>query len=166
MYLLQNYCTCFGRPSRPSSGVHKSVVVACGTDHTIWGANVFKRDQIRTDFFFSMLCCRPLLSRFIPSFENFILVKLTTLAWNCWLLRLLSVFLVVYFVASLAYGLGYCNGRPYLVTFKEACFPDSMICTRVCNYSFMYSSLLPRQYDLYKRLLLQFYVLKLAPQTV
>ena len=28
---------------------------------------------------------------------------------------------------------------PYLVTFEEACFPDSMICTRGCNYSFMYS---------------------------
>ena len=28
---------------------------------------------------------------------------------------------------------------PYLVTFKEACSPDSTICTRGCNYSFMYS---------------------------
>jgi len=28
---------------------------------------------------------------------------------------------------------------PYLVTFKEACFLDSMTCTRGCNYSFMYS---------------------------
>jgi len=26
----------------------------------------------------------------------------------------------------------------YLVTFEEACFPDSMICTRGCNYSFVY----------------------------
>jgi len=25
------------------------------------------------------------------------------------------------------------------VTFEEACFPDSVICTRGCNYSFMYS---------------------------
>ena len=24
IYLLLNYCTCFGRPSRPSSGVHKT----------------------------------------------------------------------------------------------------------------------------------------------
>ena len=60
IYLLLNYSTCFGRPSRPSSGVHKTVVVASGTD-------------------------------------------------------------------------------PYLVTFEEACFPDSMICTRGCNYSFVYS---------------------------
>jgi len=34
-YLLLNY---FGHPSHPSSGVHKTVVVASGTDHTIWGA--------------------------------------------------------------------------------------------------------------------------------
>ena len=46
IYLLLNYCTCFGRPSRPSSGVHKTVVAACGTDHTIWGASFFNRDQM------------------------------------------------------------------------------------------------------------------------
>ena len=28
---------------------------------------------------------------------------------------------------------------PYLVMFAEACSPDSMICTRGCNYSVMYS---------------------------
>ena len=39
IYLLLNYCTCFGRPSRPSSGVHKTVVAASGTDHTIWEAS-------------------------------------------------------------------------------------------------------------------------------
>ena len=48
IYLSPNYCTCFGRPSRPSSGVHQTVVAASGTDHTIWGASFFKRDQIRT----------------------------------------------------------------------------------------------------------------------
>jgi len=36
IYLLLNYSTCFGRPSHPSSGVHKTVVAASGTDHTIW----------------------------------------------------------------------------------------------------------------------------------
>ena len=36
IYLLLNYSTCFGRPSRPSSGVHKTVVAASGTEHTIW----------------------------------------------------------------------------------------------------------------------------------
>ena len=38
IYLLLNYSTCFGRPSRPSSGVHKTVVAASGTYHTIWEA--------------------------------------------------------------------------------------------------------------------------------
>jgi len=30
IYLLLNYSTCFGRPSRPSSGVHKTVIAASG----------------------------------------------------------------------------------------------------------------------------------------
>jgi hypothetical protein len=38
-YLLLNYSTCFGLPSRPSSGIHKKVVAASGTYHTIWGAD-------------------------------------------------------------------------------------------------------------------------------
>ena len=50
IYLMLNYSTCFGRPSRPSSGVHKTVVAASGTDHNIWGASFSKRDQIRTLF--------------------------------------------------------------------------------------------------------------------
>ena len=36
IYLLLNYSKFFGRPLRPSSGVHKTVVAASGTDHTIW----------------------------------------------------------------------------------------------------------------------------------
>ena len=44
IYLLLNYSTCFGRPSRPSSALHKTVVAASGTDHTVWGACFFKRD--------------------------------------------------------------------------------------------------------------------------
>jgi len=46
IYLVINYSTCFGRPSRPSSGVHKTVVAAFGKDHTIWEASFFKRDKI------------------------------------------------------------------------------------------------------------------------
>jgi len=38
IYLLLNYSTCFERPSRPLSGVHKTVISASGTDHTIWEA--------------------------------------------------------------------------------------------------------------------------------
>jgi len=48
IYLLLNYSTCFGRPSRPSTGVHKTVVAASGTDHTMWGASFFEHDQIKT----------------------------------------------------------------------------------------------------------------------
>jgi len=67
--LLLNYCTCFGRPSRPSSGVHKTVVAASGTDHTL------SREQASSN----------------------------------------------------------------VTKFEETCSPDSMICTRGCNYSFMHS---------------------------
>jgi len=37
----------FRTSTRPSSGVHKTVLAACGTDHTVWGASFFKRCQIR-----------------------------------------------------------------------------------------------------------------------
>jgi len=50
IYLLLNYSTCFGRQSRPSSGVHKTVVAASGTDHTIRGASFLKRDQIMSPY--------------------------------------------------------------------------------------------------------------------
>jgi len=47
IYVLINYCTCFERPSRPSSRVHKTFVAASGsTDNTICGASFLKRDQI------------------------------------------------------------------------------------------------------------------------
>ena len=35
IYLLQIYSTCFGCPSHPSSGVHKTVNEASGTGHSI-----------------------------------------------------------------------------------------------------------------------------------
>jgi len=44
IYLLLNYSTYFGHPSRPSSGVHKTVVAASGP----WGTSFVQRDQIRT----------------------------------------------------------------------------------------------------------------------
>jgi len=34
IYLLQIYSTCFGYPSHPSSGVHKTVTAASGTCHS------------------------------------------------------------------------------------------------------------------------------------
>jgi len=48
IYLLLNNCTCFGHPSRPSSGLHETVFAASGTDRTIWGTNFLKRDKIRS----------------------------------------------------------------------------------------------------------------------
>jgi len=39
IYLLLIYYTCFGCPSCPSSGIHKTVAAASGTGHTIWGAS-------------------------------------------------------------------------------------------------------------------------------
>jgi len=35
VYLLQNYSTCFGCPSYPSSRVHQTVTAASGTGHSI-----------------------------------------------------------------------------------------------------------------------------------
>jgi len=48
IYLLLNYSACFGRPSRPSSGVHKTADAASSTNHTIWGSNFFKRPYLVT----------------------------------------------------------------------------------------------------------------------
>ena len=39
IYLLQNYSTCFGSPSHPSSGVHKTVTAASGTGHIMYPGN-------------------------------------------------------------------------------------------------------------------------------
>jgi len=52
IYLLLNYSTYsyFGGPSRPSSGVHKTEVAVSGTDHTIWEASFFKRDNVVVTF--------------------------------------------------------------------------------------------------------------------
>ena len=56
IYLLLNYSTCFGRPSRPSSGVHKTAVAASGTDHTIWEASFFRFEKACSPD--SMICTR------------------------------------------------------------------------------------------------------------
>ena len=40
IYLLLNHSTCFGSPSSSLSVVHKTVVAASGTDHTIWEASL------------------------------------------------------------------------------------------------------------------------------
>jgi len=41
IYLLQTYSTCFGCPSHPLSGVHKTVTAATGTGHITYpGKNI------------------------------------------------------------------------------------------------------------------------------
>ena len=45
IYLLQNHSTCFGCPSHPSSGVHKTVTAASGTGHSIWATTFLQRGQ-------------------------------------------------------------------------------------------------------------------------
>ena len=49
IYLLLNYSTCFRHPSCPSSGAHKTVVAASGTDHTIWGVSFFEEEAHSPD---------------------------------------------------------------------------------------------------------------------
>ena len=39
VYLLQNYSTCFGCLSHPSSGVHQTVTAASGTGHSVRATN-------------------------------------------------------------------------------------------------------------------------------
>ena len=43
IYLLQIYSTCFGCPSHPSSGVHKTVTAASGTGHSISATTFLQR---------------------------------------------------------------------------------------------------------------------------
>ena len=47
IYLLQNYSTCFGCLSHPSSGVHKIVTAASGTGHNIRVTTFLQRGLIR-----------------------------------------------------------------------------------------------------------------------
>ena len=45
IYLLQNHSTCFGCPSHPTSGVHKTVTAASGTGHSIWATTFLHSGQ-------------------------------------------------------------------------------------------------------------------------
>ena len=46
IYLLQNHSTCFGCPSHPSSGVHKTVTAASGTGHSTWCIQVLRSPNL------------------------------------------------------------------------------------------------------------------------
>ena len=47
IYLLQNYSTCFGCLSHPSSAVHQTVTAASGTGHSIRATTFCQRGLIR-----------------------------------------------------------------------------------------------------------------------
>ena len=47
IYLLQNYCVCFGCPSHLSSGVHKTVTAASGTGHSVRATTFLQCGLIR-----------------------------------------------------------------------------------------------------------------------
>jgi len=46
IYLLQVYSTFFGRPSRQSSGVHKTITAASGTGHSNGATTFLQRGLI------------------------------------------------------------------------------------------------------------------------
>jgi len=43
IYLLQNHPTCFGCPSHPPTGVHKTITAASGTGHSVWATAFLQR---------------------------------------------------------------------------------------------------------------------------
>ena len=47
VYLLQNYSTCFGCLSHPSSGVHKTVTAASRTGNSVRATTFHQRGLIR-----------------------------------------------------------------------------------------------------------------------
>jgi len=47
VYLLQNYSTCWGCLSHPSSGVHQSVTAASGTGHSVRATTFHQHGLIR-----------------------------------------------------------------------------------------------------------------------
>ena len=47
VYLLQNYSTCFGCLSHPSSGVHQTVTATSCTGHSVRATTFRQRGQIR-----------------------------------------------------------------------------------------------------------------------
>jgi hypothetical protein len=48
IYLLQNHSICFGCPSHPSSGVHKTVTAASGTGRSTWVTTFLQRNLIKS----------------------------------------------------------------------------------------------------------------------
>ena len=51
VYLLQNYSTCFGCPSYPSSGIHQTVTAASGTGNNVTATTLRQRGLISCFFY-------------------------------------------------------------------------------------------------------------------
>ena len=211
-YLLLNYATCLGRPSRPSSGVHKTIVAAFGTDHTICVASFLKGGQRRTVWdcvkYWSILhtdCLNQSLFGHVWSIDQYFTQTVSTspylvtfqvlintshrlsqpvLIWSrleYWSILhtdCLNQSLFGHVWSIDQYFTQTVSTSPYLVAFEVLINTShrlsqsvliwsrlkywSMLHTDCLNQSFfghVWGSSLPRWYDLYQRLQLQFYVL-------
>ena len=114
VYLLQNYSTCFGRLSHPSSGVHQTVTAASGTAHIVRSTTFRQRGLIRQNY----STCFECLSH--PSSG----VHQTVTAASG----------IAHIVRSTIF-----RQRGLKATMAEDCWSDNMSCTRSCSYSLMYS---------------------------
>ena len=109
IYLLQNHSTCFGYPSRPSSGVYKTVTPPSGTGHSIWETTFLQRGQIRTG-----------LTQPMRSIDQS-RVAIATLDQSILPIDCLKPVII------------WPRWRKVVVQIRD------MTCTRGCSYSFMYS---------------------------
>ena len=66
VYLLQNYSTCFGYLSHPSSRVHQTVNAASGTGHSVRATTFRQRVRVVIDVF-SVMAAYALKAPPLPS---------------------------------------------------------------------------------------------------
>jgi hypothetical protein len=83
---LQNHSTCFGWPSHPSSGVHKTVTVASGTGHSILVTTFLQRDlyQRLQLHFYVLLMMGVMDTR--NMYSDFAVYKYLHTVASCWIL--------------------------------------------------------------------------------
>ena len=58
LFTAKSLSRCFGCPSQPSSGVHKTVTAASGTGHSIWATAFLQRGLIRPQLEYKILSCK------------------------------------------------------------------------------------------------------------
>jgi hypothetical protein len=85
IYVLQNRSTCFGCPSHPSSGVHKIVIAASATGHSIWLTIFLQRGLImpRWRKFYVLLMIGAMDTR--KMWSDFAVNKYLHTAASCWI---------------------------------------------------------------------------------